>query len=317
MLCSVIIPLYNKAVFIEAALQSVLAQRYGNFEVIVVDDGSQDDGPSRVRAIKDPRIQLIRQANMGVSCARNRGIRQAKGDLVCFLDADDWYLPAYLETIVSMATQHPEIAFFGTGFRRMSARSDTVLVWDCGATETFELVDDFFYRWRCFGPFLCTNSVAVRRQSLTAFQPCFPPGESMAEDQDLWFRLAEKFQLLYCPALLVAYRVEVEASLCAGIESYAHDLLPAFCRLEQRARDRQMPERLLHSALRLVTEKRITVARAALISGRRLDAITELLNIRYALASRRWWVSMAMCMLGWPSVIRRWEQWRRQRVRNW
>jgi len=100
---SIIIPLYNKADFITDAIQSVLNQSHQNFEAIVVNDGSIDDGASRVQAIHDHRIKLIQQANSGVSCARNQGIELAKGDLICFLDADDWYLPTYLETIASMA----------------------------------------------------------------------------------------------------------------------------------------------------------------------------------------------------------------------
>ena len=86
---SIIIPLYNKAKYIENTIQSVLKQTFKNFEVIVVDDGSTDDGPEKVGLISDCRIRLIRKENGGVSSARNRGIAEARGENIAFLDADD------------------------------------------------------------------------------------------------------------------------------------------------------------------------------------------------------------------------------------
>ena len=317
MFCSIIIPLYNKADFVTAAIQSVLNQSHQNFEVIVVDDGSIDDGASRVRAIHDHRIKLIQQANSGVSCARNQGIELAKGDLVCFLDADDWYLPTYLETIVSMALRYPEIAFFATHFKCINGSNleQTGLSWDPGDTHTVEFIDDLFYRWRD-RPLFVTNSVAIRHTHLTQFKPYFPAGEQWAEDQDLWFRIAEKSRLAFCPAPLVGYRQEVDGSLCAINELHC-SLSPAYIRLEQRALDRQLPDSLRNSALRLVDDAKITVTRSILIDGRRYDAFMQLLKARGGMASRRWWVSLIMCLVGSPAFVRRWEKWRILRTRDW
>lgn len=317
MFCSIIIPLYNKAGFITAAIQSVLNQSHQNFEVIVVDDGSTDDGASLVRTIHDHRIKLIQQANSGASCARNHGIELAKGDLVCFLDADDWYLPTYLETIVSMALRYPEIAFFATYYKQVSDSNlyQTRMSWDPGDTRAVELIDDLFYHWR-FASLFVTNSVAIRHTNLTQFKPYFPPGEQWAEDQDLWFRVAEKYRLAYCPAPLAGYRMEVTGSLCA-IYKPPSSLSPAYLRLEQRALDGQMPDNLRNSALRLVVEAKITVVRSTLIDGRRYDAFMQLLNAWRGMVSRRWWVSLMMCLAGSPAFISRWEDWRNQRTRNW
>ena len=85
----VVIPLYNKEVYIKNTLNSVLAQTIKDFEIIVVNDGSTDKSAEVVKSLSDPRIRLINQVNAGVSVARNRGINEAKADLIAFLDGDD------------------------------------------------------------------------------------------------------------------------------------------------------------------------------------------------------------------------------------
>jgi len=94
--------LYNMEKSIGRTLKSILMQTLQDFEVIVVDDGSTDDGAREVSKFDDPRICLIRQENQGVSAARSRGIREARSDLVAFLDADDEWLPTFLETILRL-----------------------------------------------------------------------------------------------------------------------------------------------------------------------------------------------------------------------
>jgi hypothetical protein len=110
---SVVIPLYNKSAYISRALSSVLAQTHPPFEVIVVDDGSTDDGPEQVLACADPRVRLIRQANKGPGGARNTGLAQVKGRYVSFLDADDEWFPHFLETAIPhMEKDNPSTVVF-------------------------------------------------------------------------------------------------------------------------------------------------------------------------------------------------------------
>src|SRR5258707_304610 len=99
---SVIVPLYNKARYVRRCLDSILGQSFGDFEVIVIDDGSTDEGPQIVEAYTDPRIRLLAQSNAGPGAARNRGSREACGDLIAPLDADDAWDPAYLEESVRL-----------------------------------------------------------------------------------------------------------------------------------------------------------------------------------------------------------------------
>jgi len=314
MLCSVVIPLYNKGPYIEAALASLLAQTHAGWEAIVVDDGSTDDGAQRVRACHDARVRLVSQANGGVSRARNRGIAEARGELVCFLDADDWYAPAYLQTQVAMAQAYAQDSFFATGFRGFTPGSDSnAALADAAATpDQAELVDDFFARRSRHWPFFCTNSVAVRRPALLALQPCFPEGEPFGEDQDLWFRLAERHRLVLTQTALVAYRLEVGGSLSAI--SGRDVVLPVFARLEQRARAWPASQPARRHALLLVSNARVVVARELLEAGRRGAALAELARATRNGVTRHWWSTAAMCLLFTPGMTRRWTLWRKSRI---
>ena len=99
---TVVIPVYNRASLVIAAVRSVLAQTFQSFEVVVVDDGSTDDARSAILAIQDPRIRFFRQENRGASAARNKGIDEAIGKYIAFLDSDDLFLPDHLETMAAL-----------------------------------------------------------------------------------------------------------------------------------------------------------------------------------------------------------------------
>ena len=110
---SVVIPLYNKAHTIVNTLNSVFRQIYQNFEIIIVNDGSTDDGATVIlQHFKDDRIKIVNQKNAGVSVARNRGVEEAQGEYIAFLDGDDEWHPEYLLIMHKMIIKYPQAGLF-------------------------------------------------------------------------------------------------------------------------------------------------------------------------------------------------------------
>jgi len=181
--------------------------------------------------------------------------------------------------------------------------------WDLNSNHDVLLIDDIYKHWLSFGAFFFTSTAAIRRELLITCQPCFPVGESMGEDLDLWYRLAEKTQLAYNQTPLAAYR-HTEGSLC-DVNKIQTSLLGVYSRIEQRVSQGQMPDRLRSSALKLVAKAKVTRARNLLLAGRRYEACMALLNeLPRGLRSRRWWVTLLLCATCTPSLVKRWEYWR-------
>lgn len=111
---SVIIPAYNAGPFIENCINSILSQTYSDFEIVVVNDGSTDNTLNLLKALqkKDSRLKIFSQKNAGVSAARNTGLKNATGEYITFVDADDALLPDALETMVSLMDDHTDFAVF-------------------------------------------------------------------------------------------------------------------------------------------------------------------------------------------------------------
>ncbi len=113
---TVVIPLYNKERFIARAIKSVMAQTHQDFELVIVDDGSTDESVKVVRKLIDPRVRLISQTNQGPGAARNRGAREASGDYLAFLDADDEWMPDFLRKSLNALEPAPDCGFSVSAF---------------------------------------------------------------------------------------------------------------------------------------------------------------------------------------------------------
>lgn len=127
---SVIVPLFNKADYIGRALASISAQTFEDFEVIVVDDGSTDDGAERARKHSDKRVKVLTQPNGGPGAARNRGVAEASGELLAFLDADDEWMPDYLQRGVLVLDElGPRVVSTTCGWFDYPAGTETADFW--------------------------------------------------------------------------------------------------------------------------------------------------------------------------------------------
>jgi glycosyltransferase involved in cell wall biosynthesis len=205
---SVIIPLYNKSPYIRRAIDSVLAQTYPRFELIVVDDGSTDSGPEIVRGLADPRLRLLSQRNLGVAAARNLGLAAAVHDRVAFLDADDEWAPGFLVAGLNAYATFPDLAAVFTNFRT-GYRRPPVLRPDRGACR---LLND--YGGFCLantGAGMTASTVMATRQNLLAMGG-FPVGRTQGEDLDTWIRLAWSGPVAYIPEPLAIYHEDCGAS---------------------------------------------------------------------------------------------------------
>ena len=181
---SVVLPTYNRGWILEQAVDSVLGQDYANLELIVVDDGSTDDTKGLLSMFGD-RIAVIRQANRGVSAARNAGIRAATGELIALLDSDDTWLPGKVTAQVSFFSNHPDALVCQTQeiWIRNGVRVNPGKRHRKEAGMIFE---------RSLALCLVSPSAVMMRKSLLDEVGLFDEALPACEDYDLWLRIAWK-----------------------------------------------------------------------------------------------------------------------------
>ena len=205
-LITVVIPLYNKENEVSRSLRSVLSQSVKDIEIIVVDDGSVDNGRKTVLTFNDPRIRLVGQKNAGVSAARNRGIAEAGSDMVAFLDADDEWCPNFIETVLRLRERFPECAVFATSYtyRYNDGNNRTVIIRGLADSACECILRDYFLVAAQSDPPLHSSSVAVKKSAITAIGG-FPVGITIGEDLLTWARLAARYEIAYCRSPLAVF----------------------------------------------------------------------------------------------------------------
>lgn len=191
---SIVIPLYNKGERVKLAIDSALHQDYdGEWEIVVVDDGSTDDSAEYVKSYKDDKVVYVYQPNAGVSAARNRGIAESKGEWIVFLDADDQLLPCALSTFDLMLHKYPKCRFLvGSSIWRrkggiVSQGSDTGIIHN-SIVPHFSLFRKRFYA--------APRNMCIHR-SLLDQQGGFDVRMSFYEDTEFVYRIVDKSAVAY------------------------------------------------------------------------------------------------------------------------
>jgi glycosyltransferase involved in cell wall biosynthesis len=199
-LVSAVIPAYNAARTLRAAVESVLLQTVRDIEVIVVDDGSEDDTAEVARAISDPRVTLVSQANLGASAARNAGIRSAHGRYVAFLDADDLWLPDKLARQLALLRSRPDVHAVHCGATYVDDELRVLSVHKCRPWRD-ALLDVLLFENLAAFP----STLLGKREKLE--QRGFDTSLVMHEDWDMAIHAARHWNLQPVESPLTLYRV--------------------------------------------------------------------------------------------------------------
>lgn len=212
---SVIIPLYNKAPYVAKAIGSVLAQTFTDYELVVVDDGSRDDSAEMAAKAMDGRAncRLIRQENAGVSMARNNGVAASQGDYICFLDADDWWEPTFLEEISKLIEEFPDAGIYGTSYTIVNETKRKTRVAPIGVEVGFEkgYINYCQVYAKTLAMPLTSISVAIPRPVFDEMHG-FPKGIKLGEDFLLWIHIALKHRAAFLNKPLAYYNQDVDAA---------------------------------------------------------------------------------------------------------
>lgn len=218
---SVVIPAYNGERFVGEAVGSVLGQTFADLECIVVDDGSTDSTAVVVEAVDDPRLRLVRQDNQGVSEARNRGIDEATGSLVAFLDADDVWLPTKLARQVSLFEDRPGLGLVVSGY----SIADEALRPRLVVTPVRRHLDlRRLLMLEASGIGLSFTGVA--RRSLAA-EVRFDPAYSTSADLEFALRMRERAEIDAVQESLALYRVHGD-QMHLDLDAFEHDVLAIY-----------------------------------------------------------------------------------------
>lgn len=211
---SVIIPAYNSETTIQETIESVQKQTFSDFEIIVIDDGSQDGTVELVKSLVklEPRLKIFCYENAGVAVARNRGIELAQGEFISLLDADDLWTPNKLELQLKALKNHPKA---GVAYSWTNPIDEQGKILFLGTRPVWE--------GNVYGELLQTNfisngsNILVRREAIESIYG-FPSDFPIASDWDFYLKLAFKWSFVVVPQYQILYR-QRSNSMSSNIEA--------------------------------------------------------------------------------------------------
>ncbi len=216
---SVIIPLYNKAPYIEKAIKSVASQTYKEIELIVINDGSTDDSLEKLHVMRNElqefnselysNLIIVEQPNMGVSTTRNNGVKIAKYDYITFLDADDWWEPTFLEEMKGLIDEFPQAGIYGSSYFKV--RNGHFIPANIGVDKGFQkgFIEYFRVYAKTIWMPLTSISVVIPKKIFIELNG-FKPELKLGEDFHLWTRIASKYKVAFLNKQLSNYNQDVD-----------------------------------------------------------------------------------------------------------
>lgn len=312
---SVVIPLFNKGNCIERAIRSVLGQTVPCHEILVVDDGSTDGGHRVVERIQEHRIKLFRQQNQGCSAARNKGIAEAQGGLVAFLDADDEWKPWFLEVVLNLRATYPEAGAYATAYE---IQEPDGRVWapsyrEIPAPPWEGIIPNFFRSALGYGP-VWTSAVAVRRKVLDQVG-YFVLRPGLGQDRELWARIALRYPIAFSWRMGAVYHTEAENRRCQTV--FTH-VFASDC-FEQAVRSQTVPSHILPDVQEFIACEKLMAASRYVIDGQSKLArgILENCQTHQFLRRKLWWWFWSLLPTGWVKLAWRSKQCFRKYLRLW
>lgn len=205
---SIVIPVYNKEKFVAKTIKSVLEQTFTDYEIIIVNDGSNDQSEAQILALKNNRIQYYSKINEGVALARNFGIEKATSDYICFLDADDFWYPNFLETMQRFTSELPEQKVFAAAIEIETKNNTIPAHYSIPKKSDFEIVNFFDASQKeCV---LWTSSVCIHK-SVFDQVGTFDPKIKYGEDTEMWIRIGLEFPMVFIQKVLARYVYDAES----------------------------------------------------------------------------------------------------------
>lgn len=268
---SVVVTTYNQAPYIEQTLDTVFAQTYKSHEVIVVDDGSTDDTPARLAGFKD-RIRYLRQMNQGIAGSRNTGIRQAKGELVAFLDGDDLWEPEKLAIQVDAARTHPNsglIVVDGVEFGDEGILRASLLGPCCTGLPEESVTTAHYYSQLLHECFISTVSEVMIPAKVFQAVGLSNQRFKCASDYDLYIRIAAAYDVTVIKKRLTRWRYLATSASGPRHLRTINWILGDIEVLKNQLRE--APEEYRPLISRLLSTKILTAAESLYYHGRAVD----------------------------------------------
>jgi glycosyltransferase involved in cell wall biosynthesis len=265
-LVSVIIPLLNKEPYVKRAINSILLQKYQNFEIIVVEGGSTDRSPDIVKSIPDSRLTLITQPTKGVSEARNFGVQASHGSLIAFLDADDEWLPDHLSTIIRLTEKFPEAGAYTTGYKIFDKNGK--LRWPKYRVippPPWEGLLPNYFSSVLHGEYpVWTSAVCIPKKILTDLGG-FPTDAWWGEDADLWGKIAIEYPIAFSWEIGAIYHWDAQDRACNRLSL---DEEPFVRTGRQAIAEDRVPDEILPDFIEYINKKEIYRAACNIMEGK-------------------------------------------------